>query len=256
MAKKASAGSGIVWCHDTGSNCVSHITKEPDRESFAEYFASADEDSPGYDPALSALSKQLNELVRQTQAADTSDRVRTDELRVGFLRTGSGFLPVWKRLVGDTERLSDLVDVSTLTDLEAMADERLDEFLHIASTENYSRGGTWKTYTVDPQGIYHCRGFGKACFVSHLKAKVEEGDSAPASRYFPTVEESSSVYDVALNELSAKLNAAVSQTQTTEKADSAKDSRLVIGLVIGETGLLPVWKIVEPDNGEAAVAGA
>jgi hypothetical protein len=240
--KKASEGSGIIWCHDRGNRCIAAIEPDiPEQPIFL--FARADRDAPGFDAALDELSVSMNRVANDIQASGRTDRSR-DDIQIGVLRTGSGFLPVWKREVLYAERLEDLVDVDSLTDLDVMSDDELGSFLRIKEA-----AGEWRTYTVS-HGVYRCRGAGMACYVTALE-EVEpefraEADRQPRSGgYFATVQEESPVFDPALNELAGTLNTLVSDTEVREQKKETKDPRQRIGLVVTPHGLLPVWKIVE-----------
>lgn len=254
MTKKGSEGSGIVWCHDTGTNCVTFANgngEETGPARLIPLFARVQQDSPVYDAALDELSVAMNQMVRETQLNGQSDQRKDSQVQLGLLRTGSGFLLVWKREVSDTERLEDLVDIDTLTDLEAMTDEQLNSYLRIDNKGKELAGGEWRAYTVSG-GIYRCRGAGMGCFVTALEKKPETellaADSAQAGGYFPTVHDDSPVYDSALNALAGRLDALVSQTQARELQAANRTPQERIGLAITGRGLLPVWKVVVSDD--------
>lgn len=231
MAKKASEGGGVVWCHDSGSACIVHMKER----GSGLFFARAQTDSPVYDAALAELSDKMNEVLKQTQTTATlADKNKG--LEVGFLKTGAGFLPVWKRDVGETEKLHELVDVATLTHLDEMTFDEMGAYLKIQTV--LGGDGTWYTYHVKG-GVIHCSGSGMACFATVMKAF---SDSAPS--YFPKVGQNSPVYNAALAGLSDKLNDLVAEAQSQGKKASARDPKAQIGLVITGFGLLPVWKIV------------
>jgi hypothetical protein len=237
--KKASEGSGIVWCHDTGDRCAVAATDTLEQPTFL--FARTDRDSPEFDAALDELSVSMNRVANDTQVSGQRDHGR-DDIQIGLLRTGSGFLPVWKREVLDTERLKDLVDVDSLTDLDVMSDDELGSYLRINED-----AGDWHAYTVSG-GIYTCSGSGMGCYVTALDVdpdlKVVAASSTRSGGYFPTVHEESSVFDPALHELAGTLNSLVSDTESREKQKATRDPRQRIGLAVTERGLLLVWKIV------------
>jgi len=238
--KKASEGSGIVWCHDEGDRCVAVFAPDVAEQPIL-LFARADRDSPEFDAALDDLCVSMNRVVNDTQVSGRRDRDR-DDIQIGFLRTGSGFLPVWKRDVLYTERLGDLVDVDSLTDLDVMSDDELGSYLRVNED-----AGDWRAYTVSG-GVYTCSGAGKGCFVTALDAvsdlRAVTASPTRSGDYFPTVHEESPVFDPALQELAGTLNTLVSDTEAREKQKATRDSRHRIGLVLTGRGLLPVWKIV------------
>jgi hypothetical protein len=235
--KKASEGSGIVWCHDQGNRCIAFAPEIPELPIFLK----ADRDSPEFDAALDELSVSMNRVANDTQVSGRRDRGR-DDIQIGFLRTGSGFLPVWKREVLYTERLEDLVEVDSLTDLDVMSDDELASYLRINED-----AGDWRAYTVSG-GVYTCSGAGMGCFVTALDVvpdlKVVAASPTRSGGYFPTVHEESPVFDLALHELAGTLNTLVSDTESREKQKATRDPRQRIGLAVTEGGLLLVWKIV------------
>ncbi|OED00939.1 hypothetical protein [Rhizobium sp. YK2] len=242
--KKASAGGGTVWCYKKGNACVVSVVDDAgERGVVRRYFSWPSPESREYDAALAELSNNLNDIVNQIQARERRMGKKDRKLEIGFLRTDHGFLPVWKRDVAEHERLEDLVDVSSLRDLEAMSDGDVSKYLQIQSRYK----GTWHAYKVDPAGIYHCSRPGGGCFVT--AASMNDDDGAEMSNYFPKVAENSPVYDAALAEVSDRLNAAINEVQQREKQNSARDSRLEIGLVVTEIGFQPIWKIVTRSGG-------
>ncbi|MFJ5270583.1 hypothetical protein [Streptomyces sp. NPDC088358] len=243
--KKASEGSGIVWCHGRGSTCIAFAEdrKETAEPEFLSPFARADQSSPVYDATLNELSDNLNGLVRGTQNRSRAERGKDPELKIGFLATGAGFLPVWKREVRDSERLEDLVAIESLTDLDSMTSDQLDTYLRI-DNEDGENGGEWRSHRVSG-GVIRCKGNGMSCFVTTLKPSE---DSKLIGKYFPAVAQDSPVHDPSLDELTVKLNSLVNETQTQERQKSNRDPKAQIGFVITGHGLLPAWKIVLPET--------
>ncbi|MFD0033046.1 hypothetical protein ACFVJK_33185 [Streptomyces sp. NPDC127172] len=238
--KKASEGGGIVWCHDSGNECVTYYEEES-AESRS-LFAAVEQNSPFYDSSLDELSGKLNGLVGEVRGR--GDGGRGSELRIGLLKTGVGFLLVWKRQVKPSERLEDLVDVGSLTDLSSMTSDQLNEYLRI-DRDDESSGGVWRkhyTTATGDDGLIHCVGAGKSCFVTALRQSV---DSSLVGNYFPTVTQDSPVYDPGLHDgLTAKLNDLVHEVQARGRQNSKSDPRVQIGFVITGRGLLPAWKLV------------
>ncbi|MFF1643486.1 hypothetical protein ACFVXA_38895 [Streptomyces sp. NPDC058246] len=250
--QKASEGGGIVWCHDSGSACLTFAeVKGSTQPEFISLFAKVEQNSPVYDPALDELSDSLNRLVTETQAGGRYEQGEGKEVKIGFLVTGDGFLLVRKRGVGKEERLEELVDIETLTDLDSMTSDQLAEYLRIRR-EGGKNAGQWRRHTVtqksdpDPSstGIIICRGGGKSCFVTALAPQ----GATVIGNYFPTVAQDSPVYDPSLHELIGKLNSLLNETQVREKQKSSRDPMAQIGLVITGHGLLPAWKIVASDD--------
>ena len=240
--KKASEGSGIVWCHDHGDRCAVAAIR-PQQPRFL--LARADRSSPEFDDALDELSVGMNLVAEDAQIRGQRERNR-DDIQVGLLRTGSGFLPVWKREVQDDERLGDLVDVDSLTDLDSMSDDDLGSFLRVDAA-----GGTWKAYSKDEHGVYTCSGAGMGCFVTALdslpEAELAAADPRRSSGYFATVDQDSPVFDATLQELAGTLNRLLSNIEEREKKDSTKHAGQRVGLAITESGVLPVWKVLGVD---------
>jgi hypothetical protein len=243
-SKKASVGSGIVWCHDSGDTCIAFADNATVPERLA-MFARVEQDSPVYDAALDELSQRLTDLTDAVHSQRQKREAASAETQLGFLRTGAGFLLVWKRVVPNTERLEELVDVDSLTDLDAMTIDQRDSYLGLQEADS----GDWRTYTVSG-GVYRCKGAGKGCFVTEEALRID-ADSRKTATYFPAVGEDSPVYDRALRELADRLNAAISEAQT--QAANSTRSRTVehIGLAITERGLLPVWKLTASDDDNA-----
>ncbi|MFG2987699.1 hypothetical protein ACGFYQ_42205 [Streptomyces sp. NPDC048258] len=249
--QKASEGGGIVWCHDSGTACITFT----DESKAMSLFARVDQSSPVYDAALDELSLDLSGLVEETQAGERGEQGKGSELKIGFLATGSGFLLVRKRVVGKTERLEDLVDIQSLTDLESMTSDQLAAYLRInLGVTEENAAGQWRRHYVSEagregghaSGVIHCRGAGKSCFVT---LSATQGQ-AVVGNYFPTVGQDSPVYDPSLHELTVKLNSRLNEAQEQK---THRDPRAQIGLVITGRGLLPAWKVVDDgDYGDDA----
>jgi hypothetical protein len=234
--QKASEGSGIVWCHDSGDACIT-VDK-------AKFFAKVDQGSRVHDADLVELSSKLNALVNETEIREKKKPGRDSKLQIGFLVTGAGFLPVWKRQVLASERLEELVDIKSLVDLEAMTNDQLNAHLGLKAKD----GGEWRRHYVTKSaddGVIHCSGAGKSCFVT--ASQKPSAGSALMSNFFPTVDQKSPVFDAALGDLANKLNTLVNETQA-RGGKPGKDPRIQIGFVITGSGLLPVWKIVDTDG--------
>lgn len=82
------------------------------------------------DPALRDLADNLNTMVADVQAREKRNSDKDRRLRIGFLVTGSGFLPVWKIVLNDTDTYGSEADTA---DLEAMTDEQRDGYLRLAA---------------------------------------------------------------------------------------------------------------------------
>ncbi|MEU0054445.1 hypothetical protein [Streptomyces sp. NPDC006309] len=233
--KKGSEGSGIVWCYGEGTRCSAHVTDKAEHPRFL--FNRRSRTLPEFDAALDELSVSLNRVADDTQVTGRQNHGR-DDIQIGLLRTGSGFLPVWKRDVLDTERLEELVDVNTLTDLDVMSDDELGSHLRINED-----AGEWRAYTTSG-GVYDCTGAGMGCFVTAVDAKA-----GGSGGYFATVQEESPVFDPALHELAGRLNTLVSDTESREKQKGTRDPQQRIGIAVTKDGLIPVWKIVAAHGG-------
>ncbi len=241
MAKKfGSEGSGIVWCHPGGTNCITpKIVNiiENDRKTYFIHPAEADE---YYDKDLSDLTNQMNELVASTEASEKAQKKRDAALEIGFLQTSNGYLPVWKRNVSDNERLEDLVDRNSLTPLGSMEPEEVKAYLQIEA-ENGS-DGTWYGYKRSG-GTYKCKGAGMGCFVT--VASMNRYKDISESNYFPKVAESSPVFDPALRDLANKLNAALNDTQKKHfRAEPTAEITREVGLALDDEGISVVWKVL------------
>jgi hypothetical protein len=244
-SKKGSEGSGIIWCHDSGSDCLTFVEDETKPELLP-MFARARHDSPVYDGALDELSRRLTDMAAAAHAQRTRRDVAGADTQIGILKTGAGFLLVWKRDVSSTERLEDLVDVDSLTDLDAMSDAERDSYLGLRESD----GGEWRRgLAARDSGLYHCRSAGENCFVSVEMVRADAGAVEPTTTltYFPTVDEGSPVYDRDLRELASRLNAAINEVQANGAADRPGQH---IGLTITDRGLLPVWKNAPFDDDE------
>jgi hypothetical protein len=242
--KKASEGSGIVWCHDSGSACIAFAEEATIPEKLT-MFARVEPGSPVYDPALDELSQRLTQLTDAVQPPRQKREIAGAETQLGFLRTGAGFLPVWKREVSSTERLEDLVDVDGLTDLDAMTVAQRDSYLGLREEDS----GDWRAYSVSG-GVYTCKGAGEGCFVTveALSAEADDTGSMKTVTYFPTVGEDSPVYDRALGELADRLNAAINEVQAQAANSATERTGKQVGLTITDRGLLPVWKSAASDD--------
>jgi hypothetical protein len=230
--KKANEGGGLVWCHDTGDSC--HTSVEPEKP-----FAFVGKQSEFFDAPLETLAEKLNLLVGETQATEKNKQNKDPKVQIGFLRTGAGYLPVWKRQVLDSESLGDLVDVKSLTDLDAMTIQKRDAYLKVRIDEG--KDGAWRNHS-SKGGVVHCHHAGMSCFVT------VEASSGQMTTYFAEVNQGSPVYDAALATLSSKMNAAVRETQAAAMQSQSKDPRLQIGFVSTGAGFLPVWKRVLADT--------
>jgi hypothetical protein len=234
--KKANEGGGLVWCHDSGTSC--HATPKT-RERL---FAVASKQSVFFDASLEQLAEGLNRLVRDTQAEELMRQGRDARLQIGLLRTGAGYLPVWKREVTDSESLADLVDIESLTDLDSMTVEQRDVYLKVK--KDGGDAGDWRNHSSSG-GVVHCHHAGMSCFVT-VKAGVSQ--SASGSKYFADVDRESPLHDPALSTLSLEMNDLVGKAQAAASRYNEKDARLQIGFVSTGAGLLPVWKRVLADN--------
>lgn len=245
--QKANEGGGVIWCHDTGRTCITFT--DDDKTKNGVFFLQVASTSPVFDGPLGEMAKTMNRIVNEVQETERSAQNRDPKLKLGFLLTGSGFLPVWKREVAYDERLEDLVDKNSLTDLDGMSYDRLGAHLRILSDEGTDGGGNltgeWRAWWRDSAGIVHCSGAGGGCFVTHLEEEMLSEDSPQAGIYFPATHPDSPVFDPVLNKLAADLNNVVSETQAREKRNSSRDSRAVIGFIVASSGFVPVWKITQ-----------
>lgn len=237
--KFGSEGSGILWCHPGGTNCLTTMVAD-ENGGARQYFSHPKEGEEYYDRELSRLATDINELVATTERREKESGKRDASLEIGFLRTSNGYLPVWKRNVSESERLEDLVDVSSLKPLGTMSDEDVKSYLQIES--NFGGDGEWFRHTGG--GVYRCKGAGMSCYVT--AASRDGFKTIKDSNYFPKVEPSSPVYDPALSDLADKLNAALNATQKANRPN-LPEPQPEIGLAIEEEGIAVVWKIVERD---------
>lgn len=235
--KKASEGSGIVWCHDQGSSCHTSVKTKDGSNVTGKPFASVVQNSLFFDSALNSLSEKLNSLVNDTQTQAIDGQHKDVGLQVGFLRTGSGYLPVWKRLVLESEKLEDLVNISTLTDLDVMTLDQIDAYLQLK--DSGATNGWWRHSTSG--GVVHCHQGGMSCYVT---VKEQVSGSRQTTTFFAEVPVGSPVYHTALAELTTKMNHLVSKTEAEAIKSLGEDSKLEMGFIATGSGLLPVWKRV------------
>ena len=231
--KKANEGGGIVWCHDTGSTCHASVKTQTGAESDSHLFAMAEGNSEFFDSHLEKLTRELNRIVSEARSAGLATQGKDPRLQIGLLTTGAGYLPVWKREVEDSEALADLIDVGSLTDLDAMTLDQRDAYLKV---DELATDGDWHNHSTSG-GVVHCHHAGMSCFVT---VKAEGADAG----YFESVGQNSPVYDAGLATLTRKMNQMVSEAQTSGLRAASRDPALQIGFVSTSAGLLPVWKRV------------
>ena len=142
--KFGSEGSGILWCHPGGTNCITSVEAENDSQDPKRYFTHAKEGDESHYKELSRLATDMNELVAKAERLEKQGGKRDALLQIGFLRTRGGFLPVWKRNVVQSERIEDLVDPSSMKPLGSMSDQEVKSYLQIES--DFDGEGEWHTH--------------------------------------------------------------------------------------------------------------
>jgi hypothetical protein len=118
---------GTIWCYGSGIRCiVSTVTVEGGEATDFSRFAVSRNTSLVNDEALIELSKKINELI-----VETHTKRKNPELKLGFLITDHGILPVWKRELDDTQDIAQFTSVENLVSLDNMSDAELADFLQL-----------------------------------------------------------------------------------------------------------------------------